>query len=40
MEMEVTDDIAKRVLCLPLYYELTDEEIDWISRIILRSQNN
>ncbi len=40
VEMEVTDDIAKRVLCLPLYYELTDEEIDWISRIILRSQNN
>src|SRR5690606_23682787 len=24
---EVTDDIAKRVLCLPLYYDLTEEEV-------------
>ena len=40
IEMEVTDELAKRVLCLPLYYELTDDEIDWICRIILRCQNN
>ncbi len=38
--LEVTDDISKRVLCLPLYYELTDDEIDWICRLILRIQNN
>ncbi|MDE5493058.1 DegT/DnrJ/EryC1/StrS family aminotransferase [Elizabethkingia meningoseptica] len=36
----VSDDIAKRALCLPLYYDLTEEEVDWICRIILRTQNN
>lgn len=36
----VTDDIAKRVLCLPLFYELTFEEVDLICRLILRVQNN
>lgn len=40
IEVQVTDDIAKRVLCLPLYFELTDDEVDWICRIILRCQNN
>lgn len=40
VDMEITDDIAKRVLCLPLYYELTNDEVDWICRLILRSQNN
>lgn len=39
-EMPVTDDISKRVLCLPLYYDLTLEEVDFISRIMLRVQNN
>jgi len=37
---EVTDDIAKRVLCLPLYYDLTMEEVDLICRLLLRIQNN
>ncbi|AQX04947.1 aminotransferase DegT [Elizabethkingia meningoseptica] len=36
----VSDNIAKRALCLPLYYDLTEEEVDWICRIILRIQNN
>ena len=36
----VTDDIAKRILCLPLYYDLTLEEIDMICRLLLRIQNN
>ena len=36
----ITDDISKRVLCLPLYYDLTEEEVDWICRLILRIQNN
>ena len=40
IQCEITDDIARRVLCLPLFYELTDEEVDWICRLILRSQNN
>lgn len=37
---EVTDDIASRILCLPLYYELTLEEVDLIARLLLRVQNN
>lgn len=36
----ITDDIAKRVLCLPLYYDLSFEEVDLICRLILRVQNN
>lgn len=36
----ITDDVSKRVLCLPLYYDLTLEEIDLICRLILRVQNN
>jgi dTDP-4-amino-4,6-dideoxygalactose transaminase len=36
----ITDNIAKRVLCLPLYYRLSNEEIDLICRLILRVQNN
>jgi dTDP-4-amino-4,6-dideoxygalactose transaminase len=39
-EMPITEDIAKRVLCLPLYYDLSKEEVDMICRIILRTQNN
>lgn len=32
-------DISKRVLCLPLYYDLTTEEIHLIIRVLLRAQN-
>lgn len=39
-DMPITDDIAKRVLCLPLYVDLTVEEINLICRILLRAQNN
>ena len=39
-ELPVTEDIAQRVLCLPLYYDLTLEEVDLICRLILRVQNN
>lgn len=38
--MPVTDDVAERVLCLPLYYDLSVEEVDLICRLILRAQNN
>lgn len=38
--LPITDDISKRVLCLPLYYDLTMEEVDFISRLMLRVQNN
>lgn len=40
VSMPVTDSIAKKILCLPLYYDLSFEEIDLICRIILRVQNN
>lgn len=36
----ISDDISKRVLCLPLFYTLTKEEIDMITRYILRVLNN
>lgn len=38
--LPVTDDISSRVLCLPLYYDLTLEEVDMICRHLLRIQNN
>ena len=38
--LENTDDIAKRIFCLPLYYNLTIEEVDLICRLLLRVQNN
>lgn len=34
------DDISKRVYCLPLFFDLTIEEVDLICRLILRTQNN
>ncbi|SIT97394.1 dTDP-4-amino-4,6-dideoxygalactose transaminase [Epilithonimonas bovis DSM 19482] len=40
IDMSVSDDIAMRVLCLPLFYDLTLEEVDYISRLMLRIQNN
>ncbi len=40
VELEITDDVAKKVLCLPLFCDLTIEEVDLICRLILRSQNN
>jgi dTDP-4-amino-4,6-dideoxygalactose transaminase len=36
----VGDEISSRVLCLPLYYKLSVEEIDFICRLLLRAQNN
>jgi dTDP-4-amino-4,6-dideoxygalactose transaminase len=36
----VSDDIARRILCLPMYHTLKNEEIEFISRILLRVQNN
>jgi dTDP-4-amino-4,6-dideoxygalactose transaminase len=39
-KLEITDDISRKVLCLPLFHDLTLEEVDLICRLILRSQNN
>ena len=38
VEFPITEDISRRVLCLPLYFDLTEEEIDYICRLILRVQ--
>lgn len=38
--LNTTDAIAERVLCLPLYADLTLEEVDLIARMLLRTQNN
>ncbi|MFZ0576537.1 MAG: DegT/DnrJ/EryC1/StrS family aminotransferase [Psychrobacillus psychrotolerans] len=39
-DLEGTDDISRRVLCLPLYPDLTVEEVDLVCRLILSVQNN
>lgn len=36
----VSRDIAGRILCLPLYYDLSLEDVDMIARLLLRVQNN
>ena len=33
----ISDDIASRILCLPLYHELTKEEQDLVSRILVKA---
>jgi len=39
-DMPVADSISKRVLCLPLYHELTNPEIDMICGIIIKNLIN
>ncbi|MBW7675602.1 DegT/DnrJ/EryC1/StrS family aminotransferase [Chryseobacterium chendengshani] len=39
-KLEISHDISRRVLCLPLFYDLTLEEVHFICRLILRVQNN
>jgi dTDP-4-amino-4,6-dideoxygalactose transaminase len=36
----ISDAISKRILCLPLYHNLSKEEQDMICRIIMRNLNN
>lgn len=36
----ISDAITERILCLPLYHDLSKEEQDMISRVLLRIQNN
>jgi len=38
--MEVSEGIAARILCLPLYHEFSEVEQEMIVRILLRCQNN
>lgn len=39
-DCSVSDQIAARILCLPLYHTLSDVEQKMIARILLRVQNN
>lgn len=39
-DVPITEDICRRVLCLPLYHSMRTEDIDFISRLLLRVQNN
>ena len=34
----IADGIASRILCIPLYHELTKEEQDMVVRILLRAK--
>lgn len=36
----IAEEVSSTVLCLPLYYDLTLEEVDLICRLLLRTQNN
>jgi dTDP-4-amino-4,6-dideoxygalactose transaminase len=36
----ISEDISKKILCLPLFYGLKKEDVDFICRIILRTINN
>lgn len=36
-ELRISESISRRILCLPLYHSLSMEEIDFISRIVLRA---
>lgn len=36
----IADDISKRVLCLPLYHGIREEDIAYVTRLLLRMQNN
>ena len=37
--LPISESISKRIICLPLYHSLLGEEIDFVSRIILRTLN-
>lgn len=37
--LPVCDSIVDRIVCLPLYHSLTFSDLDYITRIILRTQN-
>mgnify|MGYP002760212408 CR=1 FL=1 len=38
MDMPISEDVADRILCLPLYHNLTREEQEMIARLLLRTQ--
>jgi dTDP-4-amino-4,6-dideoxygalactose transaminase len=36
-EVPVADEIASRILCLPIYYEMKDEDVERVASILLKS---
>jgi dTDP-4-amino-4,6-dideoxygalactose transaminase len=38
--MPISESVASRVVCLPLFHELVKADIDFIARLLLRAQNN
>jgi dTDP-4-amino-4,6-dideoxygalactose transaminase len=32
--------ISKRIMCLPMHHRLSNEEVNFVIRILLRAQNN
>lgn len=36
-EMKVSEDVCKRVLCLPLFFDITTSEIDLVTSLIIQS---
>jgi dTDP-4-amino-4,6-dideoxygalactose transaminase len=36
-DLAITDDISKRILCLPLYYDLTIVDLNFISELIIKN---
>ena len=36
-EMPISESISKRILCLPLYYDLTNENVNHICELILEN---
>jgi dTDP-4-amino-4,6-dideoxygalactose transaminase len=39
VSLPVAEEVSARILCLPLYFELKEEDISFIARILLRAQN-
>ena len=39
IEMPIAEDISKRVLCLPLYYDLTTKDVKLITDLLIITQN-
>ena len=35
----VSESVAKRILCLPIYHEMSESTIDLVARVLLRAQN-
>lgn len=36
-EMVHSEDLSERILCLPLYHDLTEADVDYITRVIVRT---